>query len=233
MAKILIVEDELLIANGLSTIINSINSNIEPVVIDCVKKALKYARNNYCHAFLLEAQINGYSGLELAKDIRKMDNYKLTPIVFITSISSKKLIAFEEVHCYDYIIKPFKEEELRKTLETIIKYGIGEQKRRKYLKLKSRHASHFIRQDEIIYIESRNRKIFIITINEELSFSSYTLKYLLEKLDVYFVQCHRGYIVNMNFIEKIDKPNNNIFLKGIGVPIPIGRKYKDYLEAKI
>lgn len=233
MARLLIVEDELLIANRLSIIIESINPNIDIVIIDCAKKAFDYAENNYCNAFLLEVQIKDYSGLELAKKLRNIDDYKLTPIVFITSISTKKLTAYEKVHCYDYIIKPFKEEEVRNVLETIINYGIMNKKESKYLKLKRRRSSYLIRQEEIIYIESKNRKIFIVTKNKELNFSAYTLKYLMKKLGTDFVRCHKGYIVNTNFVDKIDKPNNDIYLKSIETPIPIGRKYKDSLENKI
>lgn len=233
MAKVLIVEDELSIANGLSQIINSINPNIETVIIDCANKAINYARNNHCSAFLLEIQIKDYSGLELAKEIRKIDNYKLTPIIFITSIPTKKLIAFEEIHCYDYIIKPFQEEKVRKVLETIITYGIMNEKNKRYLKLKRGRYFYLIRQEEIIYIEFRDRKIHIITIDDELNFSAYTLKYLMEKLDNNFVRCHKGYIINIDFVDKIDKTNNDIYLKGIELPIPLGRKYKDSLENKI
>ncbi|TCS87648.1 LytTr DNA-binding domain-containing protein [Keratinibaculum paraultunense] len=76
-------------------------------------------------------------------------------------------------------------------------------------------------------------KLFIVTINEEISLSTYTLKQLMDKLGGNFVQCHRGYIINMNYIEKIHKTENDIYLKGVEIPIPIGRKYKDYIRGKI
>ena len=54
--------------------------------------------------FLLHVQLNDYSGLKLAQDIRELDQYKLTPIVFITGVLGQELMAFKNYHCYDYII---------------------------------------------------------------------------------------------------------------------------------
>lgn len=120
MTKILIVEDEQLIAEGLAIIINSINSKIETTITGYAKEALDYAKNNYYDIFLLDIQLLDYSGFELAKEIRDTDRYKLTPIIFITAIPARELMAFKEIHCYDYIVKPFKKEEVKSVLETII-----------------------------------------------------------------------------------------------------------------
>lgn len=231
MANILIVEDELVIASGLATIINSINSKMNITITGYAKKALEYAKDNNYDAFLLDIQLKDYSGFELAKEIRSISNYKLTPIVFITAIPTRELMAFKEIHCYDYIVKPFKEETVKATLETIINYGIT--KEEIYLKLKQKDYTYLIKQDEIIYIESQNRKIAIVTINEQIELSTYALSQLLKELNTNFTQCHKGYIVNMNYIEKIDKTNNDIYIKGAGYPIPIGRKYKDLIRSRM
>lgn len=232
MANILIVEDEPLIAKGLATIINSINEEIRINITDYAEKALEYAKDMDYNMFLLDIQLKDYSGFDLAKEIRDIDKYKLTPIVFITAIPTRELMAFKEIHCYDYIVKPFKDEEVEHILKTLINYGI-EMEEDTYIKIKQKEYSYLINEDEIIYIESRNKKLFIVTINEEISLSTYTLKQLMDKLGENFVQCHRGYIINMNYIEKIHKTENDIYLKEVEIPIPIGRKYKDYIRGKI
>lgn len=235
MAKVLIVEDDLLTGKGLETIINSINSKIEIDITGYAGKALNYIKKANYDMFLLDIQLKDYSGFELAKEIRNIDNYKLTPIIFVTAIPTRELMAFKEIHCYDYIVKPFKEEEVRDTLETIINHGIATEvaEEDKYLKLKQRDYFYVIKQDEIIYIEAKNKKVFIITINESIALSTYTLKQLLDKLTTDFIRCHKGYIINLNYIKKIDKVNNDIYLHGIELPIPVGRKYRDYIGSKI
>lgn len=232
MANILIVEDEPLIAKGLATIINSINEEIRINITGYAEKALEYAKDMDYNMFLLDIQLKDYSGFDLAKEIRDIDKYKLTPIVFITAIPTRELMAFKEIHCYDYIVKPFKDEEVEHILKTLINYRI-EMEEDTYIKIKQKEYSYLINEDEIIYIESRNKKLFIVTINEKISLSTYTLKQLMDKLGENFVQCHRGYIINMNYIEKIHKTENDIYLKGVELPIPIGRKYKEYIRGKI
>lgn len=231
MGNILIVEDELAISNGLSTIIKDINKGINIDVTGYAEEALKLAKAAKYDVFLLDIQLRDYSGYELAKEIRSMSNYKLTPIVFITAIPTRELMAFKEIHCYDYIVKPFKEDTVKSTLKTIIDHGVI--KEESYLKLKQKDYTYILKQDEIIYIESKNRKIFIVTSNEEIIISTYTLSRLLEELKTNFIQCHRGYIININYIEKIDKKKYDIYLKGIKIPIPVGRKYKEAIRSII
>lgn len=232
MANILIVEDEKLVANGLAEMVESINNNIEITITGYAEEALYYARSIEYDAFLLDIQLKDYSGLELAKEIREMGNYKLTPIIFITAIPTRELIAFKEIHCYDYIVKPFKEEEVKKALKTIINYGIKKEDRKNSIKFKQKDYSYVIVQDEIIYIEAKYGDLVVNTIKEKIDISRYTLKEIMDNLSDNFVQCHRGYIINTGYVEKIDKINDDVYLRGIEFPIPIGRRYKEFLRSK-
>ena len=118
MANIMIVEDNPNIALGLETIIKSINIDMEITITGYAKEALEKANSKTYELFLLDIQLYDYSGFELAKKIRNINKYKLTPIVFITAIPTKELLAFKEIHCYDYIVKPFTEKEVLDALST-------------------------------------------------------------------------------------------------------------------
>lgn len=225
----MIVEDDMIIANGLEKIIRSINKDIETTITGYAKKALETANIETFELFILDIQLNDYSGYELAKELRDIDKYKLTPIVFITAIPTRELMAFKEIHCYDYIIKPFKDEEVIETIGTIINYGINNKSKKKYIKLTQREFIYRVNMEEIIYIESLRSNVKLVTVKEEINLSNYTLYKMLEELTEDFVQCHRGFLVNINHVERIDKPNNTIKLKDIDCLIPIGRKYKDFL----
>ncbi|WP_041701489.1 LytR/AlgR family response regulator transcription factor [Gottschalkia acidurici] len=233
MARILIVEDESIIAKGLARIIESIDDELEVDITGYAEEALKYTKINEYDAFLIDIQLKDYSGFELSKEIRNIDIYKMTPIIFITAIPSRELMAFKEIHCYDYIVKPFSEEQVRAALETVINYGIRNEDKKESLKLDQGGYSYIVEQDEIVYVEAKNRKLVITTINETIDISGYTLYKLIEELTDDFIQCHRGYIVNVNYITKVDTANNLIDLKHTDLPIPIGRKYKDCLRGKI
>lgn len=233
MGRILIVEDDPIISRGLAKIANSIDHELELIITGHAEEALSYAKQGDVNAFFLDIQLKDYSGLLLGKKIRKIDAYQLTPIVFITAIPTKELLAFKEVHCYDYIVKPFSEEEVKKVFKTIIYHGISEKANKgSVLKLKQKEYTYIIQQEGIIYIESMNRKLSIRTINDEFTVSTYTLNQILDELTTGFVQCHRGYIINSSYIEKIDKADNLIYLKERDIPIPLGRKYKEELLDK-
>lgn len=233
MGRIMIVEDDLLIAKGLRAVVKSIDDKLDITITGYAEEALNYAKNNYYNAFLLDIQLEDYSGIELAKKIREIEKYKLTPIVFITAVPTRELIAFKEIHCYDYIVKPFTEKEVREALETIINHGIKGQEKSEILKINQKSYSYILKQDEIIYIESKNKNLLLVTINEEIKLSNYSLSKILEELGAGFIQCHRGYVINIEYIRRIDHRDNTIKLRGTDELIAIGRKYRENLRNDI
>lgn len=230
MARVMIVEDENNIADGLKTIILSIKEDMEIYSTGYAKEALEESIGSTYDLFLLDIQLLDYSGYELAKELRNIDKYKFTPIVFITAIPTKELLAFKQIHCYDYIVKPFREKEVVETLSTILNYGI---KKEEYINFNLKNYIYRVKIDEIIYFEVVQRKIEVVTIKEQLLLSNYTLKGLEKKLSEVFIRCHKGFIVNINYISSIDRLNNIINLNSTKDIIPIGRKYKDNLGVKI
>ena len=233
MGRIMIVEDDMLIAKGLRVIVKSIDDKLDITITGYAEEALNYVKNNYYDGFLLDIQLEDYSGIELAKSIREIDKYKLTPIVFITAIPTRELMAFKEIHCYDYIVKPFTEKEVREALETIIYHGIKKRDKSEIFKINQKSYSYILKQDEIIYIESKNKNLLLVTINEEIKLSNYSLSNILEELGAGFIQCHRGYIINIKYIIRVNHVDNSIKLRGTDEVIPIGRKYKEDLRNDI
>lgn len=230
MANVMIVEDEDNIALGLETIIKSFNKGIETTITGYAKEALKAANLKTYELFLLDIQLYDYSGFELAKEIRNIDKYKLTPIVFITAIPTKELLAFKQIHCYDYIVKPFSEKEVIEVLSTVINYGI---KKEEYISFNLRDYIYRVKFDDIIYFEVIQRKVKVVTVKEQFELSHYTLNKLQDTLTNDFIRCHKGYIVNVNYISSVDKTNYCINLEEIDDKIPIGRKYKDVLGGMV
>lgn len=235
MSNIMIVEDDLAISKGLENIILEIDSDINIEVTAYAGEAFLLSQKINIDAFFLDIQLKDYSGLELAKKIRNIHNYKFTPIVFITAIPTREMIAFKEIHCYDYIIKPFDKKRVRDVFETIINHGINRDEE-VILKLTQKTHTYILKQDDILYLESELKKIKIATINETLKISRHTLKGLHKELTKDFIRCHRGFIVNIKHIKQVDLSRNLIFLNNLNsndVPIPLGRNYKNNLKDKL
>ncbi|MBF4693352.1 LytR/AlgR family response regulator transcription factor [Fusibacter ferrireducens] len=230
MIHILIVEDDAIIAKGLSDLIFSFDSRCKVKITGRADEAYKYICENKIDLILLDIQLEDASGYELAKQIRLLDRYLLVPIVFITAIPSRELLAFKEIHCYDYIIKPFQDEEVIKIIKPFISQGENVELNDRILHINQKQCTYVVRQSEILYIEKVNRYIEMVTVNEILKISGYTLKMLLDELTSVFVQCHKGYIVNKKQIAHLNYSANLIQLRHYSKSIPIGRKYKELFK---
>lgn len=93
--------------------------------------------------------------------------------------------------------------------------------------IKSASNIYKIKQDEIIFIESKKRRAYIHTQNETISCYS-KLSELMSKLNSSFYMCHKSFIVNMNYIYKFE--NASLQLKN-DISIPISRaKQKDFQQ---
>ena len=221
LRKVLIVEDIEMEARGLESLLLSVDEELEVFITGYCSEALDICKKGKISLFLLDVQLNDYSGLKLAQDIRELDQYKLTPIVFITGVLGKELMAFKNYHCYDYILKPFKKNEVVKVLTTLL-FGKGSLD--EVIKIKQRDFTYIIRLDELIYAEMLNRKLYIYLKEEELEVSNMIFRDFISQLPENFIQIHRSYIVNKKKVLSISMSLKKVFLIN-GKSVPIGEKF--------
>ena len=94
-----------------------------------------------------------------------------------------------------------------------------------------RQGKRLVPYSGIVYFESRNKKIFLGTDNEEYSFYG-TLDNLEETLDDRFIRCHRSFIAAKKRISKIVLSKNIVVLDN-GCEIPLSRSYKGKVKEAI
>ncbi|QAT63116.1 response regulator [Acidilutibacter cellobiosedens] len=230
MNKLLLVKDNSIFVKSLAEAEKSIRSDLNITVANCVEEFLRYIKTDRYDLFMLDVGLKNCSPIGLAKKIRNMDVYRLTPIFFVFFVSMAKSDMLKEMHCWNYVTDFFIEKNRRKNPSELCDNSGP------YIILKKKDFSYVVRTNEIIYIESAKKSINVFTVNKEISLSSYTftLEKLLDdlnKLTKDFVRCHRGYIVNIRYIEKFN--NDSIKLISIEEPISIGEKYKEDFENKI
>lgn len=167
----------------------------------------------------LDIEMNGKTGFEVAKRLKKKMPKVL--IIFITSHDEWVQEAFK-VKAFRYLYKDVNEEDIKDviaeaideiTLENTI--FISDKEEKKYLKL-----------SEIYYIEALGEAIAIYTEEEYITYQE-TLKWISEKLDERFFQCHRNYIINFRKVESYGK--GKVILKN-GKAIPISRRREKEFE---
>ncbi|WP_321314193.1 response regulator [Halarcobacter sp.] len=117
--NILVVEDEIVTAMDIKEALLEFGFNVIGVATN-IKKALKLLEENSCDLALLDITLkNGDDGISLSEEIIK--RYDI-PFVFLTA--NDKYTTIERAiknEPYGYIIKPFKDAELKATVELALK----------------------------------------------------------------------------------------------------------------
>lgn len=236
MSKILIVEDNMSTAKRLKQLIHDMDAHLETVVFSKAGEAYQFSREEAVSLFVIDIQLADYKGTNLARQLRNLPEYKYTPIIFETAVAGEELSAYRDLKCYGFLIKPFTEEEFYSVFNEALGLSVQMQEReQKKIQIEQRQFILEYRVDDIAYLEAFGKKIVIYTNSKGLGIkedmiSGYTLAGLYKLISTpAFVQCHKSYIVNKDHIEKIDKVNRQIILRGFDKTIPIGSKYQALL----
>lgn len=152
------------------------------------------------HLYILDIQMGGINGMELAKKIRQKDAHAV--LVFLTGLRDYALEGYE-VEAFRYLIKPVKEEEFYEIMTQIAKNL--EQKEHAYFILDRGGELIKIPYTDIWYIESQGHYV-------ELSYSGGKLQWKAsigslqgEFEENGFVMTRRGVLVNINCIDRVTK----------------------------
>ncbi len=234
--KVLIVEDEVLIAETLSSIVEELNYTVTDICATA-DDALKSVKSNPPDICLLDVNIEGeVDGIDLAALIK---NKIAVPHIFITSFSDAATInRAKETEPSAYIIKPYTEKEVEVNLTLAfhkkekepaepVKKGTHEDEDSFFIK--DKHELVKIKFEEISYCEAADNYTIIFTDKTKFILSQ-TMKAVFEKLENGgFVRVHRSYFVRFKDIESIGP--NYIIIQG--KEIPLSQNHRQDLLAKI
>ena len=90
--------------------------------------------------------------------------------------------------------------------------------------VESKEGQTRIPYEQIYYIEAREKKLFLRLENKEVAFYD-TLENLLQVLPANFLRCHRSFVVNKYYIEKVQLSQSMIWLSH-GISVPLSRSCK-------
>lgn len=164
--------------------------------------------------FLLDIQMPQITGIDFAKELRRRDRH--SALIFITALKEYAIEAFE-VEAVDYICKPVDEHRLRKALARAVQHV--EQKKEKVLFVQTMHWRRYVKLNDLLYCEVINRKVYLHTRTEVIDYYC-TLEDLKRQLDSRFFQCHRSYLLNLDYLQVYE--NDQIILEN-NERIPISR----------
>ena len=159
----------------------------------------------------LDIGLPGMDGLEVARQLI-MAGLKLF-IVFVTVDRQHAPEAFD-LGSMDYLLKPYNRLRLEKTLSRV-RERIGLKHLANPPRLVIPHKEEFliIPVEEIIFIETDNRKGVIVHTAATSYIARQSLREIQNKLDRFpdFLRTNRAYLVNLNWVAKIEARKNNSY----------------------
>jgi len=164
------------------------------------------------------------NGIDCASELSKI--CPCTQIIYVTGFNDhySQQIFLQHSSLCGYLVKPVNpqllEAMVKKASENI--KNIEEQK----LLIQQKGIVHAIPFRMIYYLESRGHQLFIHTVQENILCYERIVD-LKEHLPRNFFQCHKSYVINFDYIKRIDK--NHIGLK-TGEELPISKT--NYTETR-
>lgn len=232
--KILVVEDEVIIADNICDILDELGyETLMPVI--SYNQAIESIERNMPDMVILDIQLSGKrDGVDLAWKIK--EDYDI-PFIFLTSNVDKITIdRAKHLAPPAYLVKPFNKDELYSSIEIAIfnyaKSNDGENEAaiiKDALFVKQKSTFRKVLFSEIIYIKSDHVYLEIYLTNNKKIVVRDSLNEYIKKLNLRFFRVHRGYIINLDHLENID--NNNVVVGGF--EIPIGKKSRELLLKQI
>lgn len=240
MTRILILEDNRDCLDAITAMVKKVSDKVDAVPVNSLEEAraaLGSAQQPF-QAFLLDINLNiedneDISGIDFAREVRAKKEYAFTPIVMITSLANMELTAYRELHCYQYLVKPYNEEDVEKLVAKLLFISHQGETRDEYVIVKKEGVNYKLFCKDIICIRSVTRGVCFELVKGEMTVPYISIKQLLEKLpEDKFIQVHRMWVVNQDYIDYVDTVNGVIRLKN-GGQVEIGVTYKSDVRRKL
>lgn len=226
--KIAVVDDDRAIGEAIVRLIEEQEPEAEVCQFSSGKEMLETGENFAIS--LLDIEMEEMSGLELAKNIRQLQEKKgmaKSILIFITGYREYMEEAFD-VNAFHYLVKPIDEEKFSEVFQRAWKeVSIAEEQSKRYIIVKNSGIQQKILLKDIYYIESSNKKVVYHT--KEGRFETYgKMEELENELGNVFYRCHRCYLVNM---EKISAYSTDTIRVVNGDKLILAqKKYPDFIK---
>lgn len=237
--KVLVVEDELVIADDICDTLRELG-------YDVLKPAINYTRASAIletqepDLAILDIQLAGRKdGIDLAQKINKEHNI---PFIFLTSNADAKTVErAKAVNPHAYLVKPFSKDDLYTSIEIAlanfgnraVKQEIKDEFEDLVIKdalfIKQKELLYKVKFADIAYLKSEHIYVEVMTVKNKKFTIRGSLPKLLEKLPNNIFRIHRSYAVNLEYLEAI----NSSYVLLQDEQIPISKSYRDDLMNRI
>jgi DNA-binding response OmpR family regulator len=253
MKKILVVEDD----QALQQLISDVLENESYKVFSALngKAGIELAKEILPDLIICDIMMPGVDGYQVKSILSDDPSTVLIPFIYLSALVDKKNIRQGmELGADDYITKPFKIDELVNAVKVRFKkQELLEEMKQKEKSQDERNSPEKIDEEGLVILEVNGeprlvkvRNISCITAYSEYSYVfNNNEKIMVRRLlknweeilpEKIFFRIHRSTIINLNYIDKVEKWFNNsfaVFLKNFNEPFIVSRRYSTHLKSKL
>lgn len=233
--KIVVVEDEIIIADNICEILEDIGYEVfEPAI--SYAEAIKTIEENKPDLLLVDIQLSGKKdGIDLGSKVNK--DFGI-PFIFLTSNADKQTVdRAKKVNPAAYLVKPFIKEDLYSSIEIAL-YNYTKKTKdqnedlviKQALFVKQNNAFLKVKFEDILFLQSDHVYVKVFATGNRKFLIRSSLTELVNKLDKQFIKVHRSYIINLAHMEGI---KNNLIELVEDYKVPISKQYKSELLSKL
>lgn len=232
--KILVVEDEIVIADNICLILEQLGYNVLEPAIN-YSEAIETINSENPDLCILDIQLAGSKdGIDLAWKIK--EDYNI-PFIFLTSNADPRTIErAKKLAPPAYLVKPFNRDDLYTSIEIAL-YNSREKadysddvdadqiRIKDAFFIKDKHLFHKVKYDDILFAKSDHVYIEIFTTDGKKHLIRSSMNDFEQSLPDQFFRTHRSYTINLEHLDAINSLNVVIqdYL------IPIGKTYRSNL----
>ena len=205
---------------------NEAHKGLVNIAVECFSRGILFVEpfNETFDAVFLDIDMPVMNGLETAKKIRELGSDM--NILFVTNYASLAIDGYG-VDALDFVVKPVKYEDVSRALEKVIakvQNETGEDK----IVIRVKNGYRTVKVNSIKYIEVNTHDVFYYTLNE-----TYRTREVLKDIEKNlnnpsFVKCSSSYLINLDYVDAIDK--DDVRIDGKRIKIARTRK-KEFLKA--
>ena len=222
--RVLIVEDEPIIADDIALTLGDLGFDVADIV-NSADLALAAIKRTQPDLVLLDIRIKGEKdGVRLAHEMNEQFDI---PFVFLSSLYDEQTLhRAKSTQPSGYLVKPYKEQDLKVTLELALskKNQSVKTPEEAPLNLFVRKSGAMVplRFEEITYVEADDNYC-VFHEPDEKHVVSHTLKDIEVKLtSAGFCRIHKSFLVNISHIDRIE--HSVVFIQE--TMLPIGKAYR-------
>jgi two-component system response regulator LytT len=220
--RLLIVEDEEIVARRLERLLRSLLADRSPSIrrASSLAEALAEISGQEIDLLFLDLNLNGRSGFEVLREAVSRSFQTI-----IVSAHEEQAISAFEYGVTDFVPKPFTEARLRKALDRVFERDEPARDSLRYLAVRRAGEVRPIRIEDVVYIQGAGDYAELHCRDGSTHLHDKSLTALEHLLPSTFVRIHRSFVASLRYVEALrSEPGSRYSLRvSTGEELPVSR----------